>query len=97
MPPATMNGYLFPLDFRQVAPILLMLLKRGLEGVFAQARLAAQSSVNQIGTYRQKIFFAIFWFSRSIRSSSALRVEKCNDFALNSGMIECWDWLLGNG
>jgi hypothetical protein len=89
MSPAPMNRYLLPLDFREIALVLLMLLERRLKVIFAQARLALEISVDQKGTYRQKIFLAIFWFSRSIRSSSALRVEKCNDFALNSGMIEC--------
>lgn len=89
MSPASMNRYLLPLDFCEIALVLLMLLERRLKVIFAQARLALEISVDQKHTYRQKIFLAIFWFSRSIRSSSALRVEKCNDFALNSGMIEC--------
>lgn len=42
MPPAPMNRYLFPLDFREIALVLLMLLERRLEVIFAQARLALE-------------------------------------------------------
>ena len=35
-------------------------------------------------SYSWKIFFAIFWFSYSIRSSSSFRALKCSDLALYS-------------
>lgn len=78
--PSGLHGNLLPLDLSQIHLILLMLGERALEVVFVQVRFAAMVSLHGV-TYRQKIFLAIFWFSRSMRSSSALRELKCNDFA----------------
>ena len=66
--------------------------------IFARLFLIASCLLNSFwnwflfrSDFKPNILRAIFWFSRSILSSSSLRWLKCKLLALNS--IDCYDWL----
>lgn len=66
-----------------------MVLKIPLELVFLQIGLATKLDVES--SYRENIFLAIIWFSRSIRNSSCFLELKWSDLALYSTVIIDWD------